>query len=138
MEMKLTIRKDKTETVYKKDTRTITWKTFTKIVDVFDVKNLLSALPQVLQSLGKLKSGQIEETVKSGELEELIPLLNIITSICLNSMDKVTGILLEIFNEFDLTEEDINNCDFDEIITCLIVLITNVGQVLGLLKKAKK
>ena len=138
MEMKLTIRKDKTETVYKKDTRTITWKTFTKIVDVFDVKNLLSALPQVLQSLGKLKSGQIEETVKSGELEELIPLLNVITSICLNSMDKVTGILLEIFSEFDLTEEDINNCDFDEIITCLIVLITNVGQVLGLLKKAKK
>lgn len=138
MEMKLTIRKDKTETVYKKDTRTITWKTFTKIVDVFDVKNLLTALPQVLQSLGKLKSGQIEETVKSGELEELIPLLNVITSICLNSMDKVTGILLEIFNEFDLTEEDINNCDFDEIITCLIVLITNVGQVLGLLKKTKK
>ena len=138
MELKLTIRKDKKETIYKTDTRTINWKTFTKIVDVFDVKNLLTALPEVLKGLGKLKSGQIKETVENGELEELIPTLNLITSICLNSMEKVTGILLECFSEYDLTEEDINNADFDEIIGCIIILITNVGQVLGLLKKTKK
>lgn len=138
MELKLTIRKDKTETIYKTDTRTISWRTFKKIVDIFDVKNLLSTLPAVLQGLGKLKSDEIKNTIENGELEELIPLLNIITSICLNSMDKVNSILLECFAEYNLTDEDLDNADFDEIIDCVIKLVVNVGQVLGLIKKTKK
>lgn len=138
MELKLTIRKDKTETIYKTDTRTISWRTFKKIVDVFDVKNLLSTLPAVLQGLGKLKSDEIKNTIENGELEELIPLLNIVTSICLNSIDKVNGILLECFAEYNLTDEDLDNADFDEIIDCVIKLVVNVGQVLGLIKKTKK
>lgn len=138
MELKLTIRKDKTETIYKTDTRTISWRTFKKIVDVFDVKNLLSTLPAVLQGLGKLKSDEIKNTIENGELEELIPLLNMVTSICLNSIDKVNGILLECFAEYNLTDEDLDNADFDEIIDCVIKLVVNVGQVLGLIKKIKK
>lgn len=138
MELKLTIRKDKTETIYKTDTRTISWRTFKKIVDVFDVKNLLSTLPAVLQGLGKLKSDEIKNTIENGELEELIPLLNMVTSICLNSIDKVNGILLECFAEYNLTDEDLDNADFDEIIDCVIKLVVNVGQVLGLIKKTKK
>lgn len=138
MELKLTIRKDKTETIYKTDTRTISWRTFKKIVDVFDVKNLLSTLPAVLQGLGKLKSDEIKNTIENGELEELIPLLNMVTSICLNSIDKVNSILLECFAEYNLTDEDLDNADFDEIIDCVIKLVVNVGQVLGLIKKTKK
>lgn len=138
MEMRLTIRKDKTETIYKTDTRTIGWKTFKKIVDVFDVKNLLTQLPIILQSIGKVKDIDKIESLKDGEVEELLPILNIVTSICLNSMDKVNDILIECFSEYNLTEEDIDNCDFDEVITCVIILITNVGQVLGLIKKPTK
>lgn len=137
MEMKLTIRKDKVETVYKTDTRTISWKTFGNIVQVFDVKNLLTALPVVLKNLDNIKSDKIKESVKTGEIEEMMPILDVVVNICLNSMDKIVGILAECFEEYNLTEEEIAKCDFDEILTCVISLLINVGQILGLLIQKK-
>ena len=53
-------------------------------------------------------------------------------------MDKVNDILIEVFKEYGLTEEDIDNADFNDVIDCVIKLITNVGTTLGLIKKAKK
>lgn len=138
MEMKLTIRKDKIETVYKTDTRTISWETFGKIVQVFDVKNLLASLPILLKNIDNIKSDNIKKSIKAGEIEEMMPILDIVVNICLNSMDKIVGILADCFKEYNLTEDEIKQCDFDEIIACVIKLIANVGEVLGLIKKAKK
>lgn len=138
MELKLTIRKDKTETVYKTDTRTINWNTFCKIVKIFDIKNLFEYLPQLLKNLNNIKSDNIKEDIKAGEIENIMPILNIVVNICMESMDKITDILADCFKQYDLTEEDIATCDFDEIIGCVIVLIMNVAQTLGLLKKTKQ
>ena len=135
MEMKLTIRKDKIETVYKTDTRTISWETFGKIVQVFDVKYVLTSLPVLLKNIDNIKSDSIAKSIKSGEIEEMMPILDVLVNICLNSMDKTVGILADCFSEYDITEDEISKCDFDEIIVCVIKLIVNVGQVLGLIKK---
>lgn len=138
MELKLTINKDKTETTYRVETRTINYKVLKMIVDVFDVKNLLTALPEVLRSLENISGDKFKKSIENGEIEELVPLLNVIVNICLNSMDKVNDILIEVFKEYGLTEEDIDNADFNDVIDCVIKLITNVGTTLGLIKKAKK
>lgn len=138
MELKLTINKDKTETTYRVETRTINYKVLKMIVDVFDVKNLLTALPEVLRSLENISGDKFKKSIENGEIEELVPLLNVIVNICLNSMDKVNDILNEVFKEYGLTEEDIDNADFNDVIDCVIKLITNVGTTLGLIKKAKK
>ena len=138
MELKLTINKDKTETTYRVETRTINYKVLKMIVDVFDVKNLLTALPEVLRSLETISGDKFKKSIENGEIEELVPLLNVIVNICLNSMDKVNDILIEVFKEYGLTEEDIDNADFNDVIDCVIKLITNVGTTLGLIKKAKK
>lgn len=138
MELKLTINKDKTETTYRVETRTINYKVLKMIVDVFDVKNLLTALPEVLRSLENISGDKFKKSIGNGEIEELVPLLNVIVNICLNSMDKVNDILIEVFKEYGLTEEDIDNADFNDVIDCVIKLITNVGTTLGLIKKAKK
>lgn len=138
MELKLTINKDKTETTYRVETRTINYKVLKMIVDVFDVKNLLTALPEVLRSLENISGDKFKKSIENGEIEELVPLLNVIVNICLNSIDKVNDILIEVFKEYGLTEEDIDNADFNDVIDCVIKLITNVGTTLGLIKKAKK
>lgn len=138
MELKLTINKDKTETTYRVETRTINYKVLKMIVDVFDVKNLLTALPEVLRSLENISGDKFKKSIENGEIEELVPILNVIVNICLNSMDKVNDILIEVFKEYGLTEEDIDNADFNDVIDCVIKLITNVGTTLGLIKKAKK
>lgn len=135
--MKLTVRKDKVETVYKTDSRTISWGLLCEIVKVFDVRNLFEQLPVLLKNISNIRSDKIEESVKTGEIDEMMPVLNIVVNICMNSMDKVVGILADCFKEYNLTEEEIASCDFDEILICIISLIKNVAQILGLLKKTK-
>lgn len=132
LELTLTIRKNNQETICNINTRTISWKVFKKIIKIFDVKNLISKLPVILSTFGNLKN--VDKENLSDEIDNILPILQSVTDIVLDNMEEVTDVLTDVFSYHNLTIDDIESCDFDEIINCCIKLIINAGQRLNLIK----
>lgn len=132
LDLKLTIRKNNSETICTISTRTISWKVFKKIIKIFDVKNLISKLPVILETFGKIN--KVKKENLASDVESILPILQEVTDIVIDNMDEVIDILVDVFSIHELSNEDIEGCDFDEIITCCISLITNAAQRLNLIK----